>query len=104
MKAQIVVCKSEMDGEVVPGLVVGTTGRKYHNREVVVCVMPPGLFGTRKEGRPRKVELTLVNGLLNQCNLADEVTPYWAVLDAAMFLKRGFNRKDVITLAVKTVG
>jgi len=96
-----------MDGEVVRGLVVGTTGRSYRGREVVVCELPPGLFGTRSGGRTRRVELTLHNGLLNQCSLPRDMgvpTPYWAVLDAAIALKRGFQRRQVIDLAVQAVG
>lgn len=101
-------CSSVIDGEVMGSCVVGTTGKTYRGREVVSCVFPPGLFGTRKEGRTRRNELTLHNGIINQCSLTKGSgavpTPYWAVLDAASALKTGFTRKDVMDLAVKTVG
>lgn len=107
VEERLAPCKSLVEGEVVPGLIVGTTGKTYRGREVVSCVFPPGLFGTRKEGRVRKAELTLSNGILNQCSIGKEgepPTPYWAVLDAAIALKSGFRRKDVMDLAVKSVG
>ena len=99
-------CKSPVDGEAERKLVVGTTGRSYRGREVVVCVFPPGLFGTRAGGRERRVECTLHNGLLNQCSFkaGRQPTPYWAVIDAMISLKKGFARRDVMGLAVEAVG
>ena len=100
-------CRSRMEGDVIPKLVVGATGRKYHGREVVACVLPGGLFGTRKGARSRQAFLTLHNGLLNHCNIGKDgepPTPYWAVMDGAIACKSGFTRKDVIEKAVVLVG
>lgn len=93
-----------VEGEVVPGMIVGATGGRFHGRDVVVAVHPPGLFGTRPVGKPRRRELTMCNGLLNQCSLSEPPTPYWAVLDAMCELKEGFTRAQAIERAVRTVG
>ncbi len=94
-----------VDGEVVPGLIMGITGRQFHGRDVIVLKHPPGLFGTRATGRERLRELTICNGIINQCTLAEPPSPYWAVLDAMCELKSGFTRSEVIDWAVKhTVG
>ena len=106
-KKGMMECKTEVEGTVVPKLIQGFMKKKYYGREVVVCLFPPGLFGTRATGRSRQVECTLNGGLLNQCSVGKEgerPTPYWAVLDAACTLKRDFTRKDVINLAVKLAG
>ena len=104
-KERLVTCKSAMEGEVIPKVVVGSTGRTYRCREIVCCSFPPGLFGTRGGGHVRHTLCTLHNGLLNQCSIKGNLpTPYWAILDAAIDLRRGFERKDVVDKAVRIVG
>jgi len=93
-----------VEGEVVPGLIVGASGRKFRGRDVVEFRHPPGMFGTRATGRERQRELTVCNGILNQCSLSDPPTPYWAVLDSMCELKVGFTRAQVIEKAVTLVG
>jgi hypothetical protein len=93
-----------LDGDVVSALVVGSTGQRYHEREVVVFRQTPGLFGTRATGSERLRELTVCNGILNQCTLSEPPTPYWAIVDAMSELKTGFTRTQAIDRAVVTVG
>ena len=93
-----------VEGEVVPGLIAGVTGNKFHGRDVLVVKHPPGLFGTRAGGHERTRELTICNGIINQCSLASPPTPYWAVLDAMCELKDGFTRAQAIERAVQAIG
>lgn len=93
-----------VEGEVVPSLLDGATGKKFHGRDIVVCRYKSGLFGTSSTGREHVRELTMCNGILNQCSLSEPPTPYWAVLDAMCELKSGFTRALVIERAVLTVG
>lgn len=93
-----------IDGEVVPSLVNGRLGILYHGREVVLFRHISGLFGTRPFGNDRFRKLTIHNGILNQCAIEKEVTPYWAVMDAMSDLKTNFTRSEVLDLAVKLVG
>ena len=103
MKMDVVgKCLSRVDGDVVPSLVLGTTGKYYHGREVVVCRFPLGLFGALERGQVKCC--TLYKGLLNQCTMQEPATPYWAVLDAMVELGEGFGRSSVVDLAVGTVG
>ena len=106
LKEKLMPCTAAVEGDVVPKLIIGTTGRTYRHREVVRCVFPAGLFGTRNSGRTRKMDCALHNGLLNQCSIKEGVlpTPYWAVLDAMITLKTGFTRRTVVDLAVEAVG
>ena len=97
-------CLSSVDGEIVGPLIVGTTGERYHGREVVVFRQVPGLYGTREGGREVVRRLTLNKGLLNQCALVEPPSPSWAVIDAACELREGFTRQDVLNEAVKVVG
>jgi hypothetical protein len=94
----------QVDGEVVPPLIVSKTTEIYHGREVIFFKQVPSLFGTRKEGQERIRKLTIHNGILNQCALTEPPTPYWAILDAASDLKSDFTRNQVIELALKTFG
>ena len=96
--------QGSLDGEVMPRLVVGATGRRFRGREVVSFRHPPGLFGTRATGRERVREGTVANGLLNQCAITDHPTPYWAVMDAMCSLKSGFTKRQAIDAAVGHVG
>lgn len=93
-----------IDGEVVPSLVKGRLGILYYGREVVLFRHISGLFGTRPFGADRFRKLTIHNGILNQCAIEVEVTPYWAVMDAMSELKTNFTRSEVLDLAVKLVG
>lgn len=97
-------CNSQIDGEVVPSLVDGSTGETYLGREVVVFRRPPGLFGTCKDRKENKRRLTLCRGIVNQCALMNPPTPYWAVLDAMSELKDGFTKLQVVERAVVVVG
>lgn len=94
----------DIDGEVIPSLIEGRTGELYHDREIVVFKHKPGLFGTRIEGKTRTRNLTIHNGILNQCSMEEEVTPYWAVMDSMSELKTNFTRKQVIDMATKLTG
>ena len=97
-------CTSPIEGDVVPKLILGVLDRKYRGYELVECSIPPNLFGT-KSGRTRRLICTLKNGLINQCSIRGNVpTPYFAVLQAAIDLKQGFKRSDVIDAAVRIVG
>ena len=106
-KSEVLIkCDLPMDGEVIPSIVAGKLDRTYHGREVVSCILPPGLFGTKSK-RARHLICTLHNGLLNQCSIRGNIpSPYWAILDAAIGLKAqgGFKRQDVISAAVRIVG
>jgi hypothetical protein len=93
-----------VDGDVIPSLIEGRVGGLYHDREVVVFRHIPGLFGTRFDGMVRVRKLTIHNGILNQCSMELEVTPYWAVMDSMSELKTNFTRNQVIDLAVKLTG
>lgn len=93
----------QVDGEIVPNLIISKTDEVYNNREIVVFKQVTGLFGTRKEGKERIRKLTIHNGVLNQCALTNPPTPYWAVLDAASDLKNNFTKNQVIELAVKNM-
>ena len=100
-------CLSVIDGEVVPRMILGVSGRTYHGREVVVYAQEPGLFGTdpSRRGENGKVqELTLSNGILNPCQLREPPTCTWAVIDAASQLKTGFSRSELVDKAVGMLG
>lgn len=94
----------DIEGDVIPGLIEGGAGRLYYGREVVLFRHVAGLFGTRIGKRDIIREVTLCHGIINQCSLRDEPTPYWAVLDAACDLKSGFTKDQVIDRAVLVVG
>ena len=97
-------CTSPVEGDVIPGLILGVLDRKYRGYELVSCTIPSGLFGTKSK-RARRLICTLKNGLINQCSIRGNVpTPYFAVLQAAIDLKQGFTRQTVINLAVHIVG
>lgn len=104
MNEALVQYQGTVEGEVMPVLLAGATGKRFHGRDMVVINHPPGLFGTRASGRSRRRELTVCNGLVNQCSLSEPPTPYWAVLDAMCELKDGFTRAQAVERAVKTVG
>ena len=97
-------CTSPVEGDVIPGLILGVLDRKYRGYELVSCTIPPNLFGTKSK-RARRLICTLKNGLINQCSIRGNVpTPYFAVLQAAIDLKQGFKRQDIINMAVRIVG
>ena len=97
-------CTAPVEGDVIPGLILGVLDRKYRGYELVECSIPPNLFGT-KSGRTRRLICTLKNGLINQCSIRGNVpTPYFAVLQSAIDLKQGFKRTDVVDAAVRIVG
>lgn len=94
---------SNVEGEVFPSL-LKATGRTFRGRDVVIMTHIPGLFGTNAKASKRERELTIANGIVNQCSISDPPTPYWAVMDAICVLKSGFTKRDVINKAVQHVG
>jgi len=95
--------QGNVEGEVMPALLFAT-GRRFRGREVAIMRHPPGLFGTRATGREREREVTVLNGIVNQCSLSDPPTPYWAVMDAMCSLKTGFTKAQAMDAAVAHVG
>ena len=104
---ELMKCTSLIEGDVMPGLVVGCVSDLYCGREVVRVKHPAGIFGTtcgKSRDVVREKFLTLHNGIVNHCVLKEKPTPYWAMLDATIDLHTGFRRRDVLAKAVALVG
>lgn len=92
-------------GDVMPKHVLGMTSRSFCGRECVAVRRVPGMFGAKGSAKERVVELTLVKGIVNPSELSSDgvPTPYWAVIDAASVLEKGFTRKDVVDMAADMI-
>jgi hypothetical protein len=93
----------KVECDTVRPMIKGRIHDTYRGREVVQFNLFSSVWGIPMKGSRARL-LTLHNGILNQCSLEEPPTPYWSVLDAAIDLKSGFRKRDVIDLAVKVVG
>lgn len=116
------VPKEEFDCEHLFGDLLGRLGgdvgglsAQYRGRPVVCFLQRSDAFGAGVPAVERKFigedqkELfmvrvfTLHNGILNHCDISEEPTPYWAIIDAMSDLKK-FSKAEAIAHAVKLHG
>ena len=100
----IPLADGEVKGKVMPGLVMGAELVPVRGRKVIWVRRVPGIFGTREGGRSNPQRCTLRDGFVNQCDMHDPPTPYWAAFDAASGFKGEFTREQVVEEAVKALG
>jgi hypothetical protein len=94
---------AQVECDTIRPMIQGRIHDTYRGREVVQFQLASGVWGIPMKGSRARL-LTLHNGILNQCSLEETPTPYWSVLDAAIDLKVGFRKRDVINHAVLVVG
>jgi len=103
----LIVCHDdEVEGEFMAKQVLGSNGKIFCGRKVVVLKRAPRQFGCSCPATAKVSEHTLCNGVVNQCDMSSDgvPTPYWTVLDAACELKSSFTSEQVVKLAVETMG
>lgn len=82
----------------------GYLPEEFCGRRVIQFRQTPGVFGSTSVKKPKLRKYTLVNGIINQCEIHSDGRPgsYWAVLDAMSEL-RNFNKEEAIQYAVNTL-
>ena len=95
---------SEIRCEVLRPYVRQYLPETYCGRRVISFLQEPGVFGASSIKTPKLRKYTLVNGIINQCEIHSDghPGPYWAVLDAMSDLQY-FNKEEVVQKAVDTL-
>jgi hypothetical protein len=92
---------AEVDGGAMRRAVLGRLPDKFCGRDVVLVRRMPGMFGSPCVQRPTLSLHTLHKGIVNQMEITAGPSAYWAVLDSASELGRGFTDEQVIGMAVR---
>jgi len=94
---------AEIDGSPMRRSILGRLPDRFCGRGVVLVRRVPGMFGSPCVHKLTLSLHTLHKGIVNQMEITEKPSAYWAVLDSASELGRGFTDEQVIEMAVKVL-